>query len=99
MSDEDTLREIFRTAQVGVSDNGFTRDVMQRVDRLRRRRRVVLGSAIAVGAAVAVPALWHAIPALAGAPWAHWAAAPALNVMALCVSAGALWVFSVSVEA
>ncbi len=99
MSDEDALRQLFREAQSDVSDNGFTRDVMQRVDRLRSRRRVVLGSAAAVGAAVAVPALWQAIQALAAAaPWTHLAGASAINVTALCVSAAALWLLSISVE-
>jgi len=82
MSDDDALQRLFRDGDV--ADEGFTRTVMLRVNHLRRRRRVVLGSAAAVGAAVAVPALWHAWPAL---------------VTALCVSTAALWVVTVSVEA
>ncbi len=98
MSDDDALQRLFRDDDV--SDDGFTRIVMLRINRLRRRRRVVLGSAAAVGAAVAVPALWHALPALATtASWTHLVGASALSVTALCVSAAALWVVTVSVEA
>jgi hypothetical protein len=98
MSDDDALQRLFRDGDV--ADEGFTRTVMLRVNHLRRRRRVVLGSAAAVGAAVAVPALWHALPALAtAAPWTHLFGASALGVTALCVSAAALWVVTVSVEA
>ena len=100
MSDYDALRQLFREEVSDVPDDGFTRDVMQRVDRLRRRRRMVLGSAVTVGAAVAVPALWQVLQAFAfTAPWTHLASTSAINVTALCVSAAALWVFSVGVEA
>ena len=101
MSDEEALRRLFQATQHDdVVDNGFTRGVMQRVDRVRRRRRLVLGSAAAAGAAVAVPALWQAFQALVVAvPWAHLANASAFNATVLCVGAAALWVVSISVEA
>ena len=100
MSDEDALRRLFREEVSDVPDDGFTRDVMHRVDRLRRRRRMVLGSAVTVGAAVAVPAFWQALQAFASAAlWTHLAGTPAINATALCLSAAALWVLSVSVEA
>lgn len=105
MSDEEALRQLFQgqlfqATRDDVADDGFTRGVMQRVDRLRRRRRLVLGSAAAAGAAIAVPALWQAIQSLAVAvPWAHLASAPGFNVTVLCVSAAALGALSISVEA
>jgi hypothetical protein len=100
MSDEEALRRLFQATHDDVVDDGFTHGVMQRVDRLRRRRHLVLGSAAAVGAVVAVPALWQAMQTLAVAvPWAHLASASALNATVLCVGAAALWVLSISVEA
>jgi hypothetical protein len=100
MSDEDALRQLFQDARPEADDDGFTKDVMQRVDRLRRRRRYVIGGAAALGAAVAVPALLPAMQALAAsAPWAHFAATPAVNVVALCLFAAAVWLVSVGVEA
>jgi hypothetical protein len=100
MSDEEVLRQLFQAAHDDVVDDGFTRSVMQRVELLRRRRRLVLGSAAAVGAAVAVPALWQVVQTLAVAvPWAHLASVSAFNVTVLCLSAAALWLLSISAEA
>ncbi len=99
MSDDDALRRLFREEPCDLPEDGFTRDVMQRVDRLRGRRRMVLGSAVAVGASLAMPALWQGLQAIASAaPWTHLAGTPAINATALCLNAVALWVFSVSVE-
>lgn len=99
MSDEEVLRQLFQATRDDVEDDGFTRGVMQRVDRLRRRRRLVLGSAAAVGAAVSVPALWQAVQTLAVAvPWAHLANQSVINATALCVGAAALWVLSITAE-
>ncbi len=92
MSDEETLRQLFQATRDDVVDDGFTRGVMQRVDRLRRRRRLVLGSAAAVGAAVSVPALWQAVQTLAVVPWTHLANQSVINATVLCVGAAALWV-------
>jgi len=61
---------------------------------------MVLGSAVTVGAAVAIPVLWQALQAFASAGlWTHLAGTPAINATALCLSTAALWVLSVSVEA
>ena len=98
MSDEDALRRLFSAAENRVADDGFTRNVMQRVDRLRQRRRLVLGGAAAAGAAVAVPALWHAMQTFAVAPWTHIVGTPVVNATALCAGAAVLWVISVAVE-
>jgi hypothetical protein len=98
MADEDALRQLFIAAENDVVDDGFTRKVMQRVDRLRRRRRLVLGGAAAVGATVAVPALWQVVQTLAVAPWTQIVGASAINATALYVGAAALWVISVAVE-
>ena len=98
MSDEDALRQLFVAAEKDVADDGFTHNVMQRVDRLRQRRRLVLGGAAAAGAAVAVPALWHAMQTFAVAPWTHIVGASAISATALCVGAATLWVISVAVE-
>ena len=95
MSDDDTLERLFSDGDV--SDDGFTRVVMLRINRLRTRRRMVLGGAAAVGAAIAVPELWQALPAATS--WAYLLGASVFNVTALCVGAAALWIFSVSVDA
>jgi hypothetical protein len=100
MSDEDALRQLFREPPLEIADDGFTKHVMQRVDRLRRRRRYVIGGAGAAGAVVAVPALLHATQAFAAsAPWAHLAGASAINVVALCLVAATVWLVTVGVEA
>ena len=41
MSDEEVLRQLFQAEKDNVVDDGFTRGVMQRVELLRRRRRLV----------------------------------------------------------
>ena len=99
MSDDDALRRLFSSAHSDVSDDGFVSDVMQRVHRVRTRRRIVLSSAAMLGGVIAVPAIWQAVQTLAAAPWAHLVGPPALNVVALCVGAAAMWVYSISVEA
>ncbi len=100
MSDEDALRQLFREARPEVADAGFARDIVQRIDRMQRRRRVVLGTAATAGAVVAVPAVFPAVHALATSEtWMHFAGAPAINIVALCACAVSLWLVSVCVEA
>lgn len=99
MSDEDILRQLFRDARPDIADAGFARDAVQRVGRMRQRRRVVLGTAAVAGAIIAVPALMQAVHALAASEtWLH-VGAPAINIVALCACAVSLWLGSVCVEA
>ena len=98
-SGDERLRRLFHDAAPGIADDGFARDVMHRIERIRRRRRVVLGAAMAAGAAIAGPALLHGLGALAGsAAWTQLVALEATPVAALCACVAALWLVSVGAE-
>ena len=71
---DEPIRRLFGHGHTDIVDDGFAREVMRRVERLRRRRRLVLSAAVLAGAALAVPALLPGLAALAhgivGVEWA-----------------------------
>ena len=73
------LEVLFRAAAEPVADEGFTAAVMQRVSRRVWRRRLVLATAGAIGAAVALQPAWGLAVMLGqrlahlGIPWTGFA--------------------------
>src|SRR5215831_15732925 len=94
---DERLRRFFRAAPADAADDGFAREIMQRIERLRQRRRLVLGAAVLAGAAVAVPQLLPGLEVLVGGLAGlvrGLETAPtgiAANVVALCAFATAVW--------
>ena len=96
MHEDDVVTRIFREARAEVADAGFSRAVIKRIERERRRRGAfVLGSAV-VGATIAGPALLRAAATLGQTLPIHLSISAGIAV--LCAGVLALWLTFVGSE-
>jgi hypothetical protein len=95
---DDNLRRAFEQTHEDVVDAGFARRVVAKVNGLRRRRRLVLGAAAAMGTFITVPALLRAHEFIVPLTWPAHAAGQLVGVIALSAAAIAIWLFSLTAE-